>query len=129
MTAQERQKLSDLLEKKIRGDEHAQNPDEAVTGPSGSPNNEEYLCGSCGGVLMTVALRDRNRPEIGFRLGSKGRREIRLCDEGGDNAAPGSLGRELCCAGPVMVSSCPKVSIICGGCARPLFLFEGGAHD
>ena len=119
MTEEQRERL---VEQARKGEEAAM----AVVGPS---SGAECLCESCGGVVVTVVFGGRDRPEFGFRLGSKGRRPIRLHDEGGGDAAPRSLRCEVCCGGQRTVSGCPKISFICGGCGRRLFLFEGGAHD
>lgn len=110
-------------------DEQARKPEEAAVAALRPPDSTQQRCSSCRnvGVAETVVFGGCDGPELGFWLGSKGRRDIRLHDEGDGKAAPRSLRREVRCTGRSGVPGCPQIRIICGGCGASLIHFEGGA--
>jgi hypothetical protein len=113
-------------ERCLKADEHAKQADQAAMAALGPPNSTQHDCSSCGGVATVVFSGPHGR-EIRFRLGSKGRRYIRLHDDGGGNAAPTSLGREVWCREQGREPDSPKVTLMCGECGAHLICFEGGA--
>jgi hypothetical protein len=111
-----------------QNDEQAKQEDQAATAVLGPPNSEEDLCGSCGGLVVTVVFGSRDRPEIGCRLWLMGRGLMGPNDDRGCNPAHTPLRHAGAGAGHGAVSGCQKIRIICGGCGRRLFLFEGGGY-
>jgi|SRR5882672_8846687 len=106
MGAEELDQLTDLDEKTVRGDEPVREPDEGAKRTVLPINSLEHVC-------------------LGFRLGAKGRRDIRLHDNRDSKPAPKSLRRDVHSTGQRWVPGCPKIRIICGGCGASLFHFEG----
>jgi len=84
--------------------------DEGATAVHGPPKSAEDVCGSCGGVVVTVVFGGTDPPQVRLRPGSKGRQRMRLNHEGT------VFGRR-------------KITIICGGCGTSLIRFEGGVYE
>jgi hypothetical protein len=113
----------------LKADEQAKQEGQAALRVLGPPNNVESLCGTCGGVVVTVVFGGTDRPQIRVRPGARGRQHIHLHDRGGSNAARTSLLHEACCTGQGTVPGSPKITLICGECGARLISFEGVSND
>jgi hypothetical protein len=65
MSYQEWKWLFGVVKQSLKGDESAK-------GALGPPNSVGYLCGTCGGVVVTVVYGGTAQPQIRLRPGSKG---------------------------------------------------------